>query len=150
MTGVDDADEDGDIAYTIVTDPAVSADPDYAMRDPADVSVTNTDDDAPSGDVTVVSVTARDIRLGGKYNILATVSNTTAQAVEVLVECETDDGAGNGESLLPRLVAVGAGQTVDVKFNDYSDSGLPKGTYVATVTIPGHDEVGEQDTFRIR
>jgi hypothetical protein len=36
---------DGSQAYTIVTAPAVSADPAYTGRDAADVSVTNTDDD---------------------------------------------------------------------------------------------------------
>jgi hypothetical protein len=45
VTGVDDAVIDGDQAYTIVTAPAVSADPAYSGLDPLDVSVTNTDDD---------------------------------------------------------------------------------------------------------
>ena len=45
VTGVDDAVVDGSQAYTIVTAPAVSADPAYTGRDAADVSVTNTDDD---------------------------------------------------------------------------------------------------------
>ena len=46
VTGVDDAIVDGDIPYTIVTDPAASADPDYSGLAVADVSVTNFDDDA--------------------------------------------------------------------------------------------------------
>jgi len=37
-----------------------------------------------------------------------------------------------------------------VKFDDCSDSSLPKGTYTATVTIPDHDLIGAQDPFRIR
>ena len=45
VTGVDDAIVDGDIPYTIVTAPAVSADPDYDWLDADDVSVTNLDDD---------------------------------------------------------------------------------------------------------
>ncbi len=45
VTGVDDAIVDGDQAYTIVTAPAVSADPAYSGLNPLDVSVTNTDDD---------------------------------------------------------------------------------------------------------
>ncbi len=45
VTGVNDPVVDGDQPYTIVTAPAVSADPAYDGLDPADVSVTNTDDD---------------------------------------------------------------------------------------------------------
>ena len=45
VTGVDDTDVDGDIAYTIITAPAVSADANYNGFDPADVSVTNIDND---------------------------------------------------------------------------------------------------------
>jgi hypothetical protein len=45
VTGVNDPVADGNVAYTIVTAPATSADTRYAGLDPADVSVTNNDDD---------------------------------------------------------------------------------------------------------
>ena len=45
VTGVDDAVDDGDVAYTIVTAAAASADPAYNGLNAADVAVTNTDDD---------------------------------------------------------------------------------------------------------
>jgi len=45
VTGVDDSDIDGDVAYTIVTAPAASTDADYNGLDADDVSATNTDDD---------------------------------------------------------------------------------------------------------
>src|SRR5688572_7822821 len=45
VLGVDDVIDDGDVAYTIVTAPADSNDPDYDGLDPADVSLTNTDND---------------------------------------------------------------------------------------------------------
>ncbi len=48
VTGVDDAAApmvDGDIAYSVVTAPAISVDPSYSARDASDVSVTNTDND---------------------------------------------------------------------------------------------------------
>jgi subtilisin-like proprotein convertase family protein len=44
VTGVDDAEQDGNVAYTIITAPATGA-PEYAGIDPADVSVTNLDND---------------------------------------------------------------------------------------------------------
>jgi hypothetical protein len=45
VTGVDDAVFDGNVGYTIITDPAASADFDYTGLDPADVAVTNLDDE---------------------------------------------------------------------------------------------------------
>ncbi|PLX83591.1 MAG: hypothetical protein C0617_10650 [Desulfuromonas sp.] len=47
VTGADDAIADGDVAYTIILAPAVSMDPAYGGIDPADVLVTNVDDEAP-------------------------------------------------------------------------------------------------------
>lgn len=46
VTGQDDDVDDGNIAYAIVTAPAVSLDPAYNGRNPADVSMTNVDNDA--------------------------------------------------------------------------------------------------------
>jgi hypothetical protein len=48
ITGADDALADGSVAYTIVTAPAVSADVAYNGINPADVGVTNHDDDSDS------------------------------------------------------------------------------------------------------
>ncbi|HKX57037.1 MAG TPA: hypothetical protein VJN01_13090, partial [Xanthomonadales bacterium] len=45
ITGQDDALEDGDIGYSIITAPATSLDPDYSGLDAADVNLLNLDDD---------------------------------------------------------------------------------------------------------
>src|SRR5205814_5034733 len=45
VTGVDDAMDDGDVAYIIFTSPATSSDPHYASFDPSNVQVTNIDND---------------------------------------------------------------------------------------------------------
>ncbi|MHC5053532.1 MAG: FG-GAP-like repeat-containing protein [Planctomycetota bacterium] len=47
VTGQDDALDDGNVPYTIFTDPAVSADGAYGGLDGPDVSVTNVDDETP-------------------------------------------------------------------------------------------------------
>lgn len=44
VIGVNDAETDGSVTYTIQIDPAVSDDPDYNGFDPADVSVTNAEE----------------------------------------------------------------------------------------------------------
>jgi hypothetical protein len=46
VTGADDLADDGDIAFSIMTAPAASADSNYTGLDAADVSVANSDDDA--------------------------------------------------------------------------------------------------------
>lgn len=57
ITGVDDLDPDGDVPYTInIMMSGLSTDTTgYTMRDPADVSVINEDDDTPGIDVSVIS-----------------------------------------------------------------------------------------------
>ena len=51
VTGVDDALDDGNVAYTIATT-VTSGDATYAAINPADVAVTNTDNDAAGITVT--------------------------------------------------------------------------------------------------
>src|SRR6185503_6869296 len=55
VTGVDDAIQDGDVAYSITVAAAASADPDYAGLDPADVALVNADNDAAGVTVTPVA-----------------------------------------------------------------------------------------------
>ena len=45
VTGVDDSLTDGDIAYSVVIGAATSTDALYNGKDPADIALTNTDDD---------------------------------------------------------------------------------------------------------
>ena len=55
VTGIDDVLDDGDVAYSIVTAAATSTDVVYNGINPADVSVTNTDNDAAGITVTPTS-----------------------------------------------------------------------------------------------
>ena len=55
VTGENDDVDDGDIGYTIVVGPVTSFDTNYSSIDPADVSVTNTDNDTAGVTVTPVS-----------------------------------------------------------------------------------------------
>lgn len=57
VTGMDDAVLDGNVAYTIMTT-AASNDLDYAAIDPADVAVTNNDDEVPPPGVVTVTPTS--------------------------------------------------------------------------------------------
>jgi len=52
VTGVDDAVVDGNVAYSVILSPAVSTDPNYNGLDPADVAVSNADDEQSGVSVT--------------------------------------------------------------------------------------------------
>ena len=55
VTGVNDEVDDGDIPYTIRTNPAVSNDPKYNNLNPPDISITNTNDDTAGVEVSPIS-----------------------------------------------------------------------------------------------
>ena len=90
---------------------------------------------------------ARDIREGGKYNITASIRNETAAPVTVHADCVVV-GTGGTEALDTRTVAIEAGGTANVKFNDTSTLG--KGDYGATVTVAEDASATGSDTFRIK
>jgi hypothetical protein len=77
VLGVDDGIDDGDVPYTVVLGAATSADPNYNGLNPADVSVTNVDNDDQAlqcGPRPKVNVSVA--RIGGGQ-LRATVSVTT-------------------------------------------------------------------------
>jgi hypothetical protein len=90
VTGLDDAVNDGDILYTITTQPSVSTDANFSGIDLANVAVTNTDNDAPG-----ISVT-------GAAGLVVTEGGTSVTFNVVLQSEPTGNvtipvSAGNGE-----------------------------------------------------
>ena len=80
VTGVDDADLDGDVAYTIVTAAATSSATRYDGLDAADVSMTNLDDEAPAEMLAITK--ARYKRRKAKLKVKATSSLRAAAGLE--------------------------------------------------------------------
>jgi hypothetical protein len=76
VTGVNDPFDDGDILYTVVTNAAISNDPNYSGRNANDVTVTNLDDETLAlNNTVVVAETDRDIitwRLRGPGTLVFT------------------------------------------------------------------------------
>jgi hypothetical protein len=94
VTGVDDDDIDGDVAYTIVLGPADSADPAYHGLDPAYVSVINRDDEIG---LSIDNVTATEGNSGSKiFYFTVTRSGDLSQAITV--DFATEDGTANAGS----------------------------------------------------
>lgn len=95
VTGVDDALLDGDIAFNVITSPAVSTDSDYSGLDPADVSVVNRNNDFPSltiGDVSLLEGT------GGTTSFVFPVALSQAASYDVSVSYATQNGTATSGS----------------------------------------------------
>jgi hypothetical protein len=111
VTGVADALADGGVLYTIVLDPAASADPGYAGLDPADVSVTNLEANAPP----TVTVPPGYAVTEGSFLALAgtglSVADADAGAASVTVTLSVSAGL-LVVSGLPTVTVAGSGTPV--------------------------------------
>ncbi len=144
VTGVDDFADDGDVAYTILTGAAVSTDPGYTGLDPADVSVTNTDDDTagvnviptaglattesggtadftvelnslPTADVTI-SVVSNNTAEGTVSTALLTFTALNGTTPQTVTVTGVDDG-NNIDGPIAYMIVLGACTSTDLAYN---------------------------------
>jgi large repetitive protein len=87
VKGVDDAIDDGNVTYSIITAPAVSSDGSYNGKDPSDVSVINTDNDTAG--ITVSAISAHTTETGGTATF--TVVLATQPADDVTIGLSSND-----------------------------------------------------------
>src|SRR6185369_12228965 len=114
VTGVDDAMQDGSIAYTIVLGTAASADANYAGVDPADVAATNADDDGAGITVTPVAglVTTE---AGGTASFGVVLrSQPTASVVFAVASSDSTEGIASVASLTFTALDWNVQQTITV------------------------------------
>src|SRR5258706_200196 len=98
VTGVDDAVADGNIAYSIVTGAAVSADPGYNGINPADVAVTTVDNDTAG--ITVSAISGSTTEAGGAANFsVVLTSQPTANVTISIASNDTTEGTVSTSSL---------------------------------------------------
>ena len=124
VTGVNDALDDGNIAYTIVTAPATSTDVTYNGVNAADVAVTNTDDDAVG--ITVTPTTGLTTTEAGGTATFTVVLTTqpTADVTIGLSSSDTTEGTVLPASLTFTTANWNVAQTVTVTgVNDALDDG---------------------------
>jgi hypothetical protein len=119
VSGEDDALADGDIAYSIVTAAAVSADANYSGLNAADVSVMNNDNDTPG--ITVTPTAGLETNEGGSTSTFRIVLNTQPTA-SVTIDLSSDD-ASEG--------------TVSPAFVTFTDSNWDE---PQTITVTGVDD----------
>ena len=99
VTGVDDALDDGDIGYTIVTAAAISTDGNYSGVNASDVAVTNTDDDAAG--ITVTPTSGLATTEAGAGTATFTVVLNSEPTADVTIGLSSDD-TSEGTVVRPR------------------------------------------------
>jgi len=98
VTGVNDGISDGNQLYTIQLAPTVSTDPLYQNLDPADVNVTNIDNDSPGFDVSPVSGNTTEAGGSASFTVALT-SVPTADVSMSVSSTDTTEGEVNVSSL---------------------------------------------------
>ncbi|MBI2833539.1 MAG: S8 family serine peptidase [Acidobacteria bacterium] len=126
VTGVNDKLVDGDIAYQIVTAPAVSADPNYSGLDGPDVSIVNLNDDTPPPPCGGTKVTERfigSLTTGDPYVDVPFVVRCNDIAARLLFQPDT-------ESISLTLLGPNG--------EEMSDAGRRADTVRSTALTPGY------------
>jgi len=113
ITGVDDALQDGNQAYTIMTQPAISIDSDYEALDADDVPVSNTDNDSAGITVGAISGDTTEAGVQATFTIVLN-SEPTADVTIDLSSSDTNEGAVSPSSVTFTTVNWNAPQTVTV------------------------------------
>ncbi|MEQ1855968.1 MAG: Ig-like domain-containing protein, partial [Longimicrobiales bacterium] len=123
ITSQDDAVADGDVAYTIVTAPATSTDAKYSGLNPADVSVTNVDDETAG--FTVTPASGPTTEPGGQATFTVVLNNAPSANVTIgLTSSDTSEGTISTGSLTFTVANWSTPQTVTVTgVNDDADDG---------------------------
>ena len=93
VTGVDDFVDDGDIVYNAVTAPAQSSDAKYNNLNPADVSLTNVDDDTAG--ITVTPTSGLQVVERGANATFTIVLNSQPTAPVIITLASNDRTEGN-------------------------------------------------------
>lgn len=120
VNGVDDAVDDGDIAYSIQLD-LTSADPKYAAIDPDDVSMIN-NDDADTAGISIVPVSEVTSENGTKATFkVALSSEPLADIVLAVISQDSTEGIADPASLTFTSLNWSDTQTVTVTGQDDGD-----------------------------
>jgi hypothetical protein len=98
VTGVDDEMDDGNMAYTIITEAAISSDLNYNLLNANDVAVTNQDDDTAGLTVSLISGDTTEAGGTASFNIVLD-SQPTADVVIGLSSSDITEGTVLPDSL---------------------------------------------------
>jgi hypothetical protein len=113
VNGVNDAIVDGNINYTIVTDNATSADPNYNGLNPSDVTVINVDNDSIGITISAISGNTNESGLTQSFTVVLN-SAPTANVIIPISSSNTAEGTVSSTSLTFTTANYNIPQTVTV------------------------------------
>lgn len=100
VTGIDDAVDDGDIDYTVVTSPVSSSDPFYNGIDPSDVDLRNIDNDGVGITVSPISG-LQTTEAGGSATFTVVLDSQPTSAVTIAIDSsDTTEATTSVEQLV--------------------------------------------------
>ncbi|MCA9226610.1 MAG: hypothetical protein KDA47_13405, partial [Planctomycetales bacterium] len=144
VTGVDDPIVDGDIAYTAILSNVVSNDLDYSGLNPADVSLTNLDNDTAALTLSIAAASISEAN--GAAATTATITRNTPTTSSLIVTLTNSDSS---EISVPASVVIPNGQS-SVTFNiDAVDDLLADGTKTVTLTASAAGHASASDTVDV-
>ncbi|OGV78364.1 MAG: hypothetical protein A2340_02605, partial [Lentisphaerae bacterium RIFOXYB12_FULL_60_10] len=145
VTGVDDPQVDGDISFNIVLGLASSADGNYTGKNPADVSVTNTDDDVAV--FTVSGISGATTEVGGTATFTVQLASQPTADVSVPISSgDTTEGTPNVSGLTFTGGNWNSPQTLTVTgVDDFMVDGNVGYTIVLGTTTSGDPNYNNQD-----
>lgn len=138
ITGVNDTAYDLDVAYSVILGAATSADPAYQGLDPADVAVTNTDDDPPPTKFYVVD----DASANRTYEYGPTgsaVENYTLNSGNTAPRGAASTAAGDKVWVVDANKKVFVYDTAGSLLGSWSASSLPSNATVEGIATNGTD-----------
>ena len=144
VTGVDDSERDGDVAYTIITAAATSSDPNYDRLDAADVSVTNRDNGPPIGnpnDMYVWDIEFESRTRGKAHDERIRVTVRRDSDADGVTEDTDETVAGASVTVVltgPKSSTLSGTTDSTGVFTSGWVTKVPNGTYLAEVTALTH------------
>lgn len=114
ITGVDDAFDDGDVAYNVVFGAATSTDPAYAGKKPASIKLTNLDNDVPGIAVSAVTPATTTEKGGTATFKVRLRSAPTADVTIAVVSSKVAEGTVDTASLTFTTASYATEQTVTI------------------------------------
>ncbi|HEV8291537.1 MAG TPA: DUF4347 domain-containing protein, partial [Tepidisphaeraceae bacterium] len=136
VTGVDDFVDDGDVAFSIITSPANSTDSDYSGWDPADVAVTNVDDDTAGFTINPINGLITSEAGGSAGFTIVLNSQPTADVTLNLSSSNTSEGTVSVGSVTFTAANWNIAQTVNVSgVDDFVDDGNIAFTIITAAAV---------------
>ncbi len=137
ISGVDDAETDGDVSYTIELAPATSSDTIYHNRDAEDVSVTNIDDDLADISLSIIDDDAWETG-PDTAAVIVSRNGSTASALTIYYSLAGSASNGSDYLTLPGSITIPPGSLSAQITVTPIDDAVPESRESVIVVLSSH------------